>query len=297
VSDAPLDAADLEPEDTKAREALARYRLEIVDEATSAAFAAAYGALAAEFAPRGEIERREVVLDWLAHRDRRLDGLAWRYLLLAAWDGDVLAGARDCHVTVDADRAECVIYLAHTLVLPPHRRGGLASLLRAAPITIARRVTAGVTGAELLLAAEMEPADLAAQDTLVRLVAYGRAGFRAVSPARLPYCQPDFRDLAATGAEARPLPLLAVVRRIGHEEASALPPALGEAFVRHLYAVFGTHCRASDLARPREHALAAVRAAAADLPLLALPRHLDDRERLAPLLREAVLPYHLPELW
>jgi GNAT superfamily N-acetyltransferase len=283
------DPADLDPGDDKARAALARYRLEPV--ASERAFEAAFGALDAEFGPRGEIERREVVERWLARGPDRLDGLAWHYHLLGAWEGDALAGARDCHVTVDEARGECVIYLAHTLVLPEHRRGGLASLLRAAPVTLARR--AAPPGAELLLAAEMEPASLAAADTLVRLVAYGRAGFRAVAPARLPYCQPDFRDLDALGEPARPLPLLAVVKHIGHD-ADTLPRSLCEAYVRHLYAVFGTHCRASDLARPRDHALAAI--GSADVPLLPLPRSLDDRERLAPLLREAVLPHHLPEL-
>src|SRR5262249_21305267 len=153
---------------------------------------------------------------------------------------------------------------SHTFVVPAHRRSGLGALLRAAPVTLGKRALADAdhtpAASDLVLAAEMEPVRSGALDTVTRLVVYGRAGFSVLPPRVLPYCQPDFRDLAALRAadpsvEARPLPLLAVVRWIGHEGATALPARLAAAFVRHLYAVFATHCDERDLARPRAHAL------------------------------------------
>jgi GNAT superfamily N-acetyltransferase len=288
---------DLEPGDAKARAAIERFRIRRVTSAESADFAAGYGALWDEFGRRGELERREVVERWLARGAAGIvgEGLHWQYHLLVARDETAsLAGVRDCHVTVDVARLECVIYLAHTLVLPDFRRGGLASLFRAAPLTLARRALAdlGVASADVLLAAEMEPAERAASDTLVRLVAYGKTGFRVVPPAVLPYCQPDFRDLAAIGEAARPLPLLAVVRWIDHPDAAALPARLCEAYVRHLYAVFSTHCRATDLTPSLTRSLDILRRAAIDpVPLLPLPSSDHDDAALAPLLREEVLGY------
>ncbi|MSP25957.1 MAG: hypothetical protein EXR75_12520 [Myxococcales bacterium] len=227
--------------------------------------------------------------------------LAWQYDLLVARDEHGgLAGVRDAHVTIDREKRECVVYLAHTLVLPAFRRGGLASLFRAAPITLARRAIARAgldRGAcDLLIAAEMEPGDPDDRATLVRLIAYGRAGFAVVPPSLLPYCQPDFRDLARTNAAARPLPLLAVVRWLGHA-GQALPARLAESYARHLYAVFATHCRPAELARPLAHALECLRGAPRDsVPLLPLPTSLDDAAALTPLVRAEVLRHHLPEL-
>jgi GNAT superfamily N-acetyltransferase len=225
------DPADLEPSDAKAHTALRRYRLCRVTAAAGSDFEEGYGALWHEFGPRGELERRAVVQRWLAVQGGVLaGGLCWQYGLLVARDHNgALAGVRDCHVTVDVDRRECVVYLAHILVLPEFRRGGLATLLRAAPLSLARRALAAAgldaRQADVLLAAEMEPADPSAADTLVRLIVHGRVGFRAVAPAVLPYCQPDFRDLEALGAPAHPLPLLAVVRWVGHMT-EALPARL-----------------------------------------------------------------------
>jgi len=284
-----IDPADVE--DDKGRAALSRYALERVT-SVGAEFEAAYGALETEFASRGELERREVIAGWPSPDEQRaVDGLEHRYHLLAARSPDgELAGARDCHTVVDRSQAICVVYLAHVWVAPEHRRQGLASLLRAAPITLGK----GTGAAEVLLAAEMEPAVRDASDTLVRLVAYGRGGFRVVTPAALPYCQPDFRDPAAID-EPHPLPLLAVVRRLGKDEAF-LPHRLASAYLRHLYAVFSTHCREEHLARPRAHALERLAAWQGDVPLLPLPASIDDEAALSPLWRDVVLPHHLPEL-
>lgn len=312
-NEALVDAADLPAGDAKARAALDRYAL--FEVATRGhAFDEAYRLLDAEFGPRGELERREVVARWLDERADAAQGpgpLSRRYHLIVARDRDGrIAGMRDCHVVVDPTRAVAVVYLAHALVLDEHRRTGLATLLRTAPVTLGRRALAALaasTGAaaagaraELLLAAEMEPIVAGDPASIVRLVAYGRAGFRAVAPRCLPYCQPDFRDLDARAPNERdvprPLPLVAVVRWIGHEDATALPARLADAFVRHLYAVFATHCRDVDLAGPRERALEALRAAGDPVPLLALPAGTGDTAAITPLTRDEVLRWHAEPL-
>src|SRR2546427_237646 len=109
----------------------------------------------------------------ISHRTRNRTGHAGFRRRLRRAVGRVRAaraGVRDCHVTVDVARRECIVYLAHTLVMPAFRRGGLASLFRAAPLTLARRAIAAaeLDSADILLAAEMEPADRGAVDTLVR---------------------------------------------------------------------------------------------------------------------------------
>src|SRR5262249_35021575 len=157
------------------------------------------------------------------------------YSLIAARDQTGLAGVRDCHAVLDPSCGVCVVYLAHTLVAPAHRGSGLGALLRAAPVTLGKRalLEAGHApeASDLMLAAEMGAGRRDEPDAVARLVSYGRGGFSAVPPKCLPYCQPDFRDLAALRAadpslEASPLPLLAVVRWIGHDGATALPARL-----------------------------------------------------------------------
>lgn len=283
------------------------YRIEAVGSSSSAAFDAAYGALAAEFAPRGELERREVVARWLDEPDSVSGGeggsasLQRTYHLLVARDArGALAGVRDCHVVLDTENGIAIVYLAHALVVPAFRRTGLGALFRSEPIAIGRRAIAeaGMDGhaVDLLLAAEMEPASLDDEASLVRLAAYGKEGFAAIAPAALPYCQPDFRDLAAL-SEARPIPLLAVVRFLGHEGELSLPARLARAFVRHLYAVFATHVRPDHLAALSRRTLGVLDALAlAEVPLLPLPRSIDDRATVVPLTRAAVLPFFPEEL-
>lgn len=250
------------------------------------AFERAHRLLEAEFGPRGELERRAVIEGWLGRPGwTRRDGLAQRYALLEAVDADgTLAGARDCHLVVDETAALVVVYLAHVVVVPAHRRAGVGGLLREAPVALARAALdeLGAAGGDVLLAAEMEPPRDGEPDTVGRLVAYGRAGFRAIDPRAFPYAQPDFRDPAVIDVP-RPLPLLAVVRRLGHEDAVAIPAGLVAAYQRHLDAVFATHCRAEHLAPRRERTLAALAAAGPEVPLLPLPRDAADRAALSPL--------------
>jgi hypothetical protein len=82
-----------------------------------------------------------------------------------------------------------VVYLAHALVLPPYRRTGLGALFRRVPIEIGQAAIgeAGLAASrvDLLLAAEMEPASLDDEASIVRLRAYGQDGFAAIAPAAL----------------------------------------------------------------------------------------------------------------
>jgi len=310
------------PREGKASAAQARFRIEPVLRSNAPAFEEAYSTLSSEFGPRGELERREVIAGWLDRAGGMpalpsvIGGpdLHHRYHLLVARDrGGTLAAVRDAHITVDRVGRICVAYLAHTLVLPAFRRSGLATLLRAAPIDLARRALAELeadpSSTEVLLAAEMEPADPETPATVIRLVAYGQDGFAAISPRHLPYSQPDFRDPTSIGARARPLPLLAVVRWVGHEAhgvsggrsppddaARELPVILADAFVVHLYTIFATHCRMENLRAPLEHARSTLAASRLErVPLLRLPRTPADDDSLAPLWRSAVLPHHLPD--
>jgi hypothetical protein len=281
------------------------FRIDAVASSRSPEFASAYAVLAEEFASRGELERREVIEQWLdvpphrsASSSRAGDELQRSYHLLVATDphGE-LAGVRDCHVVLDPRNALAVVYLAHVLVLPAFRRSGLGGLFRSVPVVLARRALndAGIDARSVavLLAAEMEPAMFEDDASIVRLTAYGKDGFAAIHPAALPYCQPDFRDLGATGLdEARPLPLLAVVRLLGHDGARTLRKPLARAFVRHLYAVFATHVRAEHLAALEARTFGALDAfPEPEAPLLPLPRTIDDRAAIEPLTRAAVLPF------
>jgi GNAT superfamily N-acetyltransferase len=239
-----------------------RWDLQEVGSSHGRSFEEAYGALAAEFGARGELERREVIERWL-------DAGQPTYHLLVARDEDgTLAAVRDCHVIVD--RGVAVVYLAHALVLPPYRRSGLGALLRRAPIAIAQREAGD---AAILLAAEMEHPRLDDEASIIRLCAYGKDGFSAIAPTALPYFQPDFRDLGPED-EPQPIPLVAVVRWLGHEDARALPVHLARAFVTHLYAVFRTHVRADHIAKLETAALAGL--GGNEVPLLPLPRSPDD---------------------
>lgn len=260
-----------------------------------------YGVLHGWFGVRAELERREVIDAWLAQPDGyRVGDIRGRYHMLTARAADgTLAAVRDCHVTVHAGRGTCVIYLAHVYVMPDHRRTGLAQLLRDVPLDVARGDLSewGLPPeGEIMFAAEQEFYDPAALDTAVRLIAYGRNGYQAIPPHVLPYQQADFRDVSAAGGVAQPLPLLAVIRRLGHEGEPTLPVALAAAFVEHLYAVHSTHCRLEDIAAPRRHALETLAATGlSEVPLVTLPKSLEDRAALDAVSHAAALAHFAVE--
>jgi hypothetical protein len=270
----------------KVAAALARYSLEEAQD--EAGFDEGFRVLDEVFGPRGELERREVLDIWFGALrrppERWASSVTCRYHLLLARDRDgALAGVRDC------------------LVLGPHRRSGLASLLRAAPAALARRGAeeAGLDprAVEIVLFAEMEPVAPAEPDTVVRLIAYGRAGFRVIPPEIFPYVQPDFRDLAALGEQASPLPLIAVIRQVGHEDRAEMPRERAEACLRHVHAIHACDNRLEDIAAIQEHTRRALAAFAGEtLPLLPLPRSGAEIQALGPLVRSAVLPLY-PAAW
>jgi GNAT superfamily N-acetyltransferase len=242
-------------------------------------FDVAWGALHEEFEPRGEIERREVVTRWLENPGGYgAAGLRVTYHLVAVFDAEgELAAVRDHHVVVDADKKAVTVYLAHALVLPKYRRRGVARDLRRLATMHGEYAAeaAGIEAPRITLAAEMEPFDPSTKETATRLVAYGRDGFAVIDPARVLYRQPDFRDPTAIAGKPRSIPLLAVVRRIGKEGEPTLPREDAEDFVKHLYAVFATHCRASDLRPLAGRSYGALAAGGPLVPLLPLPTSMD----------------------
>jgi len=278
------------------------YLLDPVTDSRSEDFDRAHALLAAEFGPRGELERREVLAGWVDEKQPVPAGRLQRqyHLLLARNEHGELCGVRDCHVIVDPESALAVVYLAHALVLPRYRRTGLGVLLREHPLSLAKRALEKISApAEVLLAAEMEPHDPADLSSMVRLIAYGKEGFRAIAPEYLPYAQPDFRDLGQPdSALARPIPLLAVVRWVGRETAERLPGRLARAFVEHLYAVFATHVGTEQLGALKQRTLSVLDASpGSEVPLLALPQSTDDIRRAAPLARQRVLQHHGGGTW
>lgn len=221
-----FDPRDLAPGDDAPRALAGVAGLELhelaADPADRPAFRAAYDALHAFFGPANEIERSEILERWL-FAPTPGDPVRYHLLVARAPDG-TLAAVRDGFTALLPDARRIVALMSHTWIAPAYRRSGLAAVLRAAPVAFCREdaVVHGVPDAEPLLVAEMEFVDDAHPDTMIRLVAYGRAGFRVLPPELVPYAQPDFRDLAALGVPAQPVPLLLLVRRPGHEDATTL---------------------------------------------------------------------------
>ncbi|WP_437734145.1 hypothetical protein [Sorangium sp. So ce1335] len=298
-----VDPRDVCPGEGPEKVARALAQFSLSEARHEAAFDEGYRALDAFFGPKGEIERREVLWAWLAgeHADGAAPISATYHMLLARDAEGRLAGARDCFVTLDRAARRCVVLLSHALVLPDFRRSGLAALLRAAPVALARRALgeAGIDAAqaEILLAAEMEPVDPDDRDTAVRLFAYGRAGFAAIPPEVLPYAQPDFRDTAALGVTPVPVPLVAVVRQVGEEHRADIARAGAASFLRHYQAVHAREVDLAGLALIRDNALAGLAAFEGErVPLLRIPRGPAEIAGLAPLLRGAVMPL-FPPAW
>jgi hypothetical protein len=289
-----LDLDDVSPLDRpKAEAALRRVRLVAIDDPDSPAFHAAYDLLASFFGAQGELEEREHVADFVRRRVIDYgDGLYGTYHLVTAWEGDALVGVRDCYVDVDRARGVCLVALAHSFVVPAWRRSGLAAVLRSVPLTLARRDPVG-GGLPTLVVAEMEPVDPEVPETVVRLIAYGRSGFSVLDPARLRYSQPEFRDLP--DARHTGLPLLGVVQTRGVPP-GPLPVSLVEAFPRLFYVCHRMFVPAERVDASEAHVLEALSRSDAPVDLLPLPTSAETLDRLAPLVRGAVLPLYPPAL-
>lgn len=277
-------------------EALRRFTAEEVLDPASPEFEAAWRLLDDYFGPRNEIEQRPALERWL--RDPIEDGpIRCRYHLVT-WKDEAgnLAGARDGFVATDVEAGRCVVLLSHSYVAPAYRRGGLAALLRTAPATLARQdlIARGLDprSTPTLLVAEMEPVEPEVQDTVVRLFAYAKAGYRALLPAAMPYYQPDFRDLATLGVPAHHVPMLLMVRRIDDRSCRSLPPELAASIIHHLARIHSRAVRESDIAEATAHALGGLAAWSREVPLLDLPQRGAQAARLVPLLRANMQPLY-----
>lgn len=311
----------------KVKDAAGRYHL--AEPATLEEFRQGFGLLEETFGPTGEIETAEMLERWFlsgslkAPGEQDRAGIRAHYHMVLARDTDGhIAGVRDCFVTVDerptAPPGGCAhVLMSHSLVLPEHRRTGVAALLRHVPIALARlqleraRMGAGreqagdqQTGrlagqdAQILLFAEMDQVVAADRITVIRLLAYGKAGFRVVPPAVLPFAQPDFRDEVQHGdVEPCPLPFLCVVRQVGDDDATNIAPERLRDVVEHALAVHRCHARQDHLDVIRDHALHALDAqGTGPVPLLQLPSGPQEIARLAPLLRAVTFPLY-PKTW
>jgi hypothetical protein len=213
-----------------------------------------------------------------------VDGRFVAYHLLVCRDADgALAGARDCFV-IRQGEGPWVVLLSHVLIGPAWRRSGLGALLRAAPVALLRAAGAQ-DGDERVLAAEQELIDPADEASIVRQLAYGRAGFSALNPQVFPYAQPDFRPHAVAAADPKPVPMMLTLRRLGLESADEAPAALAWAVLDAFDTIHGEHCLPGDLAARRALAEAWCHD---PVPMLRFdPRQ---PEAAAPLLRVATLP-------
>lgn len=294
-----LDLADVAlPDREKVRFALPRYRLEIVRDPASAGFLAAWDALDTFFGPRGELEDRTALEGFV--RDGLLpyeDGMYGHYRLIVAWDGDQFAGVRDCYVDFDPVAKLCVVALSHSWVAPDHRRSGLAAIFRALPVTLARGIIQEdptVADFPVLVIAEMEPVTPADPNSVVRLVAYGRSGFSVMDPQRIPYSQPDFRQTPASPFNS--IPLLGVVRWVGNEAATALPPYMAAGLPRLFHQAHRKYLPRDRVDPLEVHAMRTLSRQSTDVALLPLPTTTKDLDVLAPLVQSAVLAAYPPML-
>ena len=298
-----LTAPSLDPRDlpladaSRVASALGRFRVEVIDRSSLSSFDQAYDALDGFFGAKGEMEERRVTAALVdAPRIDYRPGLVGHYRLIAAWQGDQLAAARDCWIDLDAEQGICQIALSHVWVAPGWRRSGLAALLRALPVSMGRELAREQLGPDhtLVVAAEMEPVDPREPDTVVRLLAYGRAGFSVLDPRRVPYSQPDFRPLRPLGA-AIAMPLLPLVRLPDLPDVTAVPVWIAAAFPRLFHAGHRLSMPAERVDPSEGHALETLTRSPEAVALLPLPRGPNELARLAPLVRGAVLPLY-PEL-
>jgi hypothetical protein len=271
-------------------------RFEEITDPASAAFDQAYRFLDAFFGAKGELEDRDALAGLMRERwidyGNRCEGT---YHVIAAWHGDTLVGVRDCYVDIDLDAELCLVALSHSLVAPAWRRSGLAAWFRAVPGALSRQVLQARFGRPwpTLVGAEMEPVDPADESSIVRLLSYGRAGFRALDPQRFRYSQPDFRCLPGTSHTG--IAMVGVVRPIGLPD-DALPPEVCAIYPRLFHACHRMYLPAAQVDPSESHALTTLAASPEPVRLLDLPRAIDDHAAIAPLTRDAVWPLYPPGL-
>src|ERR1051325_7352666 len=201
-------ASDLAPGDAKSAALdTANFNVVHIDRPDHPLFGDVYNLLWREFAAKHELEPCDVLVRRFAwHPARPHEGCALLYDLLAVLRGGEIVGVRDhtAIVPLDAPKPHAVVHLSHVLVVPEFRRSGLAGWLRALPIQTAReclRLAGWPASVPIALAAEMEHPRADAPDTLIRLRAYEKAGFRKFDPELVPYLQPRRAGVRRPGGE------------------------------------------------------------------------------------------------
>jgi hypothetical protein len=261
--------ADLAPGDRRAsRLDVSGLVLRSVNSIDDAAFLPAYRFLARIFGMSGALESTDVLAQRFSWPDHpQADGWTLRYELLSVADaaGDIVA-VRDHTAAVppalgnpknesnEPREPQVIIHLSHALVAEHWRRSGLGGWLRALPVQAGRDCLRSsgqaFEAAAITLLAEMEAAPPHPAERPASLLAYERAGFRKLDPARIRYAQPDFRAPAEIdrGGGPRPLPFSLVTRQIGRESEAEVSGGQARRLALALYRVYRDGCRQADLA-------------------------------------------------
>ncbi len=255
-----IEESDFAPGDRSARQSdWSGFQCHRIQSASDPHFQTAFDLLWEQFHPAGEMETRETLESRFARRASPGGGdFNALYEMVLVYEHDRPAAVRDFTLITSARfrHLSVLVHLSHNLVLPPWRRSGLAGWMRALPMAVARLAhlapDAPRPDGRIALAGEMEAPNPAIEATMVRLKAYGKAGFRKIDPARVPFLQPDFRapELIAQDEE-RPLPLQLVVRFRPEPERSVIDGATIREIVGGLYDMYALEFRPEFMRRVR----------------------------------------------
>jgi hypothetical protein len=245
--------ADLAPGDKRfpARD-WAALHLDIIDSPAHPLFSAAFDTLWSEFGPSGEMESLPVI----ESRMQRLpaaapDGFAMRYRLMVVRHAGEIAAVTDQTAILANEGREIIVHHSHVLVAPAWRRTGLAGWIRALPVATARELMRSIElppATPVTLALEMEHPDASVPQTLIRLAAMEKAGYRKVDPSRSSYLQPDFRAVHEIDASGpRPLPFALVLRRIAREHEETITAGEVRRIATALHAMYARELRAAEI--------------------------------------------------
>jgi hypothetical protein len=249
---------DLAPGDKKALELNYRdFQIARICSSAHPLFDLAYERLWAEFGSHHTVEPREVIEQRLAwHPAATIGNHRLRYEMILVQQQNQFAAVRD-HSAIMAIRRRrapyTVVHLSHIFIDGPWRRIGLAGWLRAWPLQTARACLASARlplNSPVTLVAEMEHSDSQLPERMIRLKAYGKAGFKKIDPSRVNYFQPDFRpptEIDNSGGP-RPLPFALIVRRVGREQEEVIRGEEVREIAECLYTMYGAGFRAQEMA-------------------------------------------------
>jgi hypothetical protein len=298
-----------------------KYGIWAIEDPEHPDFDEAFSLLWSVFGVNGEMERKEVMADFIRAGTQVLapSGTVIRHFLLVAKQEDgTLCGVRDGAVLLNPAYAPdlCLVYLSHIYMLPQARGTVMSYWLRIAPVEIAVQVMAELRvlgkialpmpdapgkyfGMNMVLAAEMEYFTPEERSSWERILFYGRGGFDAINPRHFPYRQPDFREpevIRATGN--LPVPFMLLLRRMGRERQATLPIREAQAIMRLLYDDFATHCAPEFLENSLDLVLRRLEERAqrkSFVELLPLPTSSKDLHRLKKLFRYHVYTRNYPD--